>query len=190
MDEEKPGRPLIVAVDTETTGMGHFARPPRNDGVVQVGLAYRDRFDKIETWSEYCNPGSEFLRPGWADEALGVNGLTRQRVLGFPPVAKVAGLLHEKLAAIRRESDRPIQLRAYNREFDQPFLAAEPWRVPADTWGPCIMLDATAHLDGPDARWVGLKAAMTRLGLQWPGRSHDAASDSHAALLVLEAISR
>lgn len=57
-----------------------------------------------------------------------------------------------------------------------------------DSFVGSAILDTTRHLDGDDARWVGLDAAMLRLRLEWPGRSHNAAVDSHAALLVLEAI--
>jgi hypothetical protein len=31
----------VVVVDTETTGLGHNARPPRPDGVIQIGYAWR-----------------------------------------------------------------------------------------------------------------------------------------------------
>lgn len=182
-------KPTPVVVDTETTGFGHFAKPPREDAVVQIGLAYRSRDGQIETWSEYCNPGEAYLRTGWADRALEVNHLTRDRILTSRPVAAIAKEFHSKLAGIESERGVEIQLRAFNRDFDLPFLASRPWSVPISRWGPCIMLAVTEFLDGPDARWVGLDAAMRRLGLDWPERPrHDAAVDSHAALLVLEAI--
>jgi hypothetical protein len=180
--------PAIVVIDTETTGFGHFNRPPREDAIVQVGLSYRDVRGEVVTWGEYCNPGAQFVFPGWADEALKANGITRAQILQAPSSAKVASELQLRLKAIQDDLRSQIQLRSYNRDFDEPFLAANPWSVPTAAWGPCIMLDATRFLDGEDARWVSLKTAMQRLRLEWPGRAHDARTDSHAALLVLEAI--
>ena len=182
--------PAIVVVDTETTGLGHVARPPRDDAIIQIGLAYRAREGMIKTWSEYCNPGPAFLRPGWADEALETNRITRAQVLASSPSAKVASNLRMKLETIQEEVRGPLQLRAYNRDFDQPFLAAAPWSIPPSVWGPCIMIETTRHLDGQDARWVGLNMAMLRLNLEWPGPAHRADTDAQAALLVLEAISQ
>lgn len=177
----------IVIIDTETTGFGHTAKPPRRDGIVQVGIAYRDTDDTVRTWSEYCNPGEDLLRPGWADEALAVNGLPRDRIRASPSVELVAQQLHTRLEDIRQATGKPLELRAYNRDFDEPFLAARPWSVPSTIWGPCIMRAVTVYLEGPDAAWVGLRRATKRLGIGWPdGSPHDAGVDSHAALLVLE----
>lgn len=177
----------IVVVDTETTGLGHMAKPPRRDGIVQVGLAYRDIDKVVRTWSVYCNPGDSLLRPGWADEALAVNGLTRDRVRASPPVEVAAQQLHGRLAAIRQTSGKSLELRAFNRDFDEPFLAAQPWSISQESWGPCIMRQATVYLEGLGAGWVGLRRATKRLGIVWPaGPPHDAGVDSHAALLVLE----
>ncbi len=177
----------IVVIDTETTGYGHTAKPPRRDGIVQVGLAYRDSDSTVRTWSEYCNPGEDLLRPGWADEALAVNRLTRDRIRASPPAELVAQQLHSRLEDIRQATGKLPELRAYNRDFDEPFLAARPWSVPSNIWGPCIMREATGYLEGPDAAWVGLRRATKRLGIGWPdGPPHDAGVDSLAALLVLE----
>lgn len=177
----------IVVIDTETTGLGHTAKPPRKDGIVQVGFAYRDAEGTARTWSEYCNPGEDLLRPGWADEALAVNGLPRDRIRASPSAKLVAQQLHTRLEGIRQSTRKPLELRAYNRGFDEPFLAARPWSVPSNLWGPCIMRAVTLYLEGPDAAWVGLRRATRRLGIDWPeGPPHDAGVDSHAALLVLE----
>ena len=182
--------PAIVVVDTETTGFGHVARPPREDAIVQIGLAYRASDGRIRTWSEYCNPGPAFMRPGWSDAAFEKTRISRSQILNSPPAAKVATNLRSRLKAIQDEFRRPLQLRAYNRDFDQPFLAAAPWSIPPSLWGPCIMIETTRHLDGQDARWVGLNTAMLRLNLEWPGPAHRADTDAQAALLVLEAISQ
>lgn len=179
-----------VAIDTETTGKGHHEKPPRRDAILQVGLAYRNPGGQVVTWFECCNPGPEYLKPGFADEALRVNELTRDQILKSPPPKEVADRLRAKLQEIAKEVGVPLQLLAYNRDFDQPFLTVKPWEVPSDLWGPCVMLSATEYLDGPDARWVGLAKAMQRLRIDWPGRAHNAATDSHAALLVWEEINK
>ena len=184
-------RRMIVVVDTETTGFGHVARPRRDDAVVQIGLAYRSEVENIKTWSETCNPGENILRPGWADQALAVSGLTRDRILKSRSADLVAAEFRSRLAVIEGEGRGQVELRAFNRDLDLPFLAAAPWTVPAGRWGPCIMIAATEFLDGTDARWVGLDAAMRRLNVDWPqGPRHHAGVDAHAALLVLEALER
>lgn len=181
-----PAAPLVVAVDVETTGLGHHASPPRDDGVVQVGLAHRHLDgDGITSWSMVCNPGDRYVADGRADEALDINGRTVDEVLNAPPATVAADLVRETLTAVEKAHGAPVELRAYNVDFDAPFLRAAPWRLPADRFGPCIMKRAAVHLDGPFGKWPKLGGAMRRLGLEWPdGGAHDAGVDAKAALMV------
>lgn len=175
----------IVVVDTETTGLGHNDRPPRPDGVVQIGYAWRNERGKVVRWGATCHPGDVFLRGGRAAEALRINGLRVEQVLSAPPAKVVATEFRERLDGIEGASGRRIELRSYNRAFDEPFLRATPWKVPAALWGPCIMQAAQDHLR--HWKWPKLWEAVNMLGVQPPaGRAHTAAVDSHAALLVLE----
>ena len=182
-------RRTVVVVDTETTGLGHMGDFPRPDAVVQVGYAHRDSKGRVQRWAQFCNPGAEFLAHGRASEAFRVNGLTLNQVLRAPPAREVAKVFHRRLRAVEAETGRPIVLRSYNRDFDEPFLRVAPWNVPSEWWGPCIMKQAANHVNGLGGRWMKLGVAVDRLGLQWPsGQAHTAAVDAHAALLIHEAL--
>ncbi|HWH08327.1 MAG TPA: exonuclease domain-containing protein [Candidatus Thermoplasmatota archaeon] len=172
--------PLKVVLDTETTGLGPAA------AVVQVALAYRDPATReVRTWSEVCDPGPAFYADGRADAAFRVNGLTAARVAAARKAPVVASELRTRLRRLAA-AHGGVELRAYHVEFDRAFLAAAPWSLPGP-WGACLMLEAAAALD-PAGRYVRLLEACARLGVAFPGRPHDAASDAHAALLVHEAL--
>lgn len=180
-------RKQVIVVDTETTGLGHNSRPPRHDAVVQIGYAWRTPRGAIVRWHETCNPGELYLRSGRASEALRINGLSLTEVLEARPATLVAQDLRGRLEEIRSVTGRQVELRSYNRAFDEPFLAAKPWRVRSSDWGPCLMQAAQDHLGY--WKWPKLQEAIQMLGIEPPvGRSHTAAVDSHAALLVHEKI--
>jgi len=180
----------IVVIDTETTGLGHVDRPPRDDAVIQVGLAWRDRDGSVRNWHRTCNPGEEYLRGGRARDALRISGITEKEVLDSPPARQVAGELVENLRFVNSHHVKEVEIRAYNRAFDEPFLAEEPWELGKFRWGPCIMLAAQSRLFGKYAKWPRLEESMNALRLEWPApRAHHAGADSHAALLVDEAVS-
>ena len=173
-----------MVIDTETTGLGLFGRTgPRPDGVVQVGIAWRRPSRQIQVWERICNPGAEFLEGGRADEALQINGLTREQVLSAPVVKSVAKELREKLAQIRRRYGR-FQLLAFNVEFDKSFLVAQPWNIRTG-WGPCLMEEA-AQLFGARRGRIGLGEAAGLVGIKVGGRQHTAAVDAQTALLLHE----
>jgi DNA polymerase III epsilon subunit-like protein len=173
--------PLTVAVDTETTGLGHVhARP---DGVVQVGLAWRDPSSgRVETWRAPCDPGAAFYADGRAAGAFRVNGMSPELVATFPPAARVAAMLRGRLRALEIRHG-PLDLRAYNLDFDRPFLEAAPWSIPGP-WGPCLLREAQARL----GRRPRLVDALAAFGIDHPGEAHDAGADAHAALLLHEAM--
>jgi DNA polymerase III epsilon subunit-like protein len=178
----------VVVVDTETTGLGHNGRPPRPDGIVQVGYAWRNSKSKIIRWAALCNPGESYLRGGRAAEALRINGIRPSEVLGAPAAKVVAAEFRERLEGIRDSSGRELEVRSFNRRFDEPFLRPAPWRLPSQLWGPCLMLAAQSHLGM--WKWPKLHEALDYLGITPPpGRAHTAAVDAHAALLVHERIS-
>ncbi|MBI2445836.1 3'-5' exonuclease [Candidatus Micrarchaeota archaeon] len=178
----------IVVLDVETTGLGHKAYQPRPDAVVQIGMAWREPkgTGAVKTWSKYCHPGEQYLKGGRAQTALDINGITKEILQAAQPASFVAEQFWQQVFRIESSGDA-VQFRAYNKAFDAPFLAAEPWNVPENRWGDCIMLDAQSHLQS--YKWPKLDAAVRSMGLLWPeGNAHDAAVDAHAALLVHEKI--
>lgn len=182
----RTGRQVVV-VDTETTGLGHNGRPPRPDGIVQIGYAWRNPKGKVVRWQAVCNPGESFLRGGRADEALAVNRLRLTDILAAPSAKRIADEFRERLNAVSETTGAPYEIRSFNRSFDEPFLRATPWRIPTERWGPCLMLAAQQHLG--HWKWPKLHEAVNYLGIMPPeGRSHTAAVDAHAALLVHERI--
>lgn len=170
-----------VAIDTETTGFGHTLKPdPRDDAIIQVGIAWRDDAGELQQWVETCYPHPSMLVDGRAMKALEVNKLTLGEVLAARTDKEVSATLWEKLAKLR-----PLKLRAYNMAFDRPFLGLEPWQL-VEEWGPCIMLQAQAVLD-PTGRWPKLSAACRALGVSTESEVlHNAGTDARLALLIAE----
>src|SRR3989337_1368076 len=110
--------PQVVVIDTETTGLGHVDRPPRDDAVIQIGIAWRDREGNVRNWHSTCNPGEGYLRGGRARDALRISGITEKEVLDSLPVDQVAKELVENLQLVNSHHGKEIELRAYNRAFD------------------------------------------------------------------------
>ncbi|MBI5636011.1 3'-5' exonuclease [Candidatus Micrarchaeota archaeon] len=176
-----------VAIDVETTGLGHAARPPRQDAVLQLGIAWREKTE-VKTWSKLCNPGKKFLANGRAGAALAVNRIQVGAIQNAEPAKAVAEEFWSKIDSIEGgSSGEPVEFRAYNRFFDEGFLSQKPWSIPRHKWGSCIMQAAAKTLVNADR--LKLERAMQMLQIPWFGQAHDAAIDARAALLVHEKIS-
>ncbi len=177
---------MIVAIDTETTGLGHKAKPRRADGIVEVGTAWRDQRNRLQTWSSLCMPDRKYLEGGRTEKAFDISGITEKEILGAPKDTLVAKSLKKKLEDIGQASGKQIRLTAYNVDFDAPFLSKKPWKIPRSMWGKCSMMLATGYFD----ECVSLSAALKRLRLRKPkGSFHNAKADAAAALLVYERLS-
>ena len=168
----------VVVVDTETTGFGHIGKPPRPDGIVSVGMAWRNARGKLCAWEERCDPGEEYYSGGRAIDALRVNGLTEDAVRQYPPSTTIAERVRIMLSMIGC-----AQLRSYNQAFDRPFLEAVPWSL-QHPWGDCIMLAATK----PGGRWPKLKVACKERGIDTTGPLHSSGHDARLAYLLMEAL--
>jgi DNA polymerase III epsilon subunit-like protein len=179
--------PRVVAIDTETTGLGHKDTPPRTDGVVQVGIAWRDSTGKLQTWERTCNPGPRFLAGGRAGRALEVSGLSPDAVLAAPSAKLVAAELRAHLRTLAPPA-AAVELRAFNRAFDEPFLTAAPWSL-TEPWGPCVMIASYERFGGLNPGRIPLWKALQEARVESVHEAHRAGADAAAALLVLEALS-
>lgn len=167
----------IVVIDTETTGFGHVGRPPRDDAIVSVGIAWRNDSGKLQTWEFRCNPGQRYIDN--ADpQALAVNGLTKESLMTYERDLDVAEKLHYMLDYVGCD-----YLTSYNIAFDRPFLQKAPWSLP-HSWSDCIMLTATP----PGGRWPKLKVACEQRGISTDGPLHSAGWDARLAYLLMEAL--
>jgi DNA polymerase III epsilon subunit-like protein len=94
-----------------------------------------------------------------AEEAMAVNGITRDMLQGAPEPAYVRGLLHDFISVNHGQ-----ELTSFNVQYDQTVLYVNQWEVPGVPWGKCIMLEA--------ADWMGRCGALpwnTRYGnYKWP----------------------
>lgn len=172
---------VVVVIDTETTGFGHMGKPPRPDGIIQLGIAWRSPSGKLRQWESICNPGRWYLDN--ADpKALEINGLEYEELTQAPHITFVGLMLADMLAAINA-----TEIRSYNMAFDRPFLEKAPIDLLGIPWGPCIMLAATP----PGERWPKLKVAAERAGVNLEGRKlHGAGTDAAIAYEVMEWLDR
>lgn len=196
-ESEIPTSPLAsrlirVVVDTETTGLAHNASPPRPDGIVSVGLAWRDptiSTQGVFTTEFEANPGEEFYANGRADAAFKVNGFTADRVRRSAPATAAAEMLRSKLRALVAEFGG-VELVAFNDAFDRPLVEADPWKVSSVsgvTWGPDIADRAKKVMRYANGH-MKLDACLSYFKIERPGKAHTAAADCHAELLLAEAL--
>lgn len=168
----------IVVIDTETTGFGHTKW--RDDAIIQVGIAYREKSGALITWQSYCKPAERYIEN--ADpEALRINSITPELIRASYHEDYVANQLRGILANLES-----CELRSFNKSFDRPFLAKTPWLLDEFNWGDCIMLAATEE----GKRWPKLKVACERFGIDTAGPLHSAGHDAKLAYLLMEALER
>lgn len=169
----------VVAVDCETTGLGLTGSPPREDGVVSVGLAWKDRGSEVVKVFR-CNPGEHLFHADRAAGAFAVNRFTPADVRGFPPALSVAVEVAEVL-----EGFGSFLLVSHNEPFDRSFLAAPPFCLPLvdgfSGWR-CTMAGSISRLGYSVPRLL-LSKSCERLGVSFPsGQAHDAGVDALACL--------
>lgn len=165
-----------IYIDTETTGLNKH-----QDHVVEVAaVATNDNGEVLDTYQSLACPPLEVLESPKIDVALDINKITREELRAAPPAQQVADALRSWLARWQStpDFDAPT-LHAFNVEFDAAFLAREPWNVPRDGWGECVML-AVAN----GKRWCKLGVAAITFGLEWDGSAHRALADALMAAKV------
>lgn len=181
-----------VACDVESTGLAiNDPKGPRPDGIIQVGIAWRDSKGVLCHNKFECDPGAEFYADGRADAAFKVNGYSVERISGLPPAQQIAEVLIARLNDIRAPLDGLV-LNAYNNPFDHWFLSQPPWLLTEDLgypWAPDLMIRAAKAAGvpaGENGHRFSLDAAMKFAGLERFGTAHDAESDAVDALMLWE----
>jgi len=170
-----------VFIDTETTGLGHRSNPPREDAIVEVGIAYRIN-GHIKSWGAICNPGKKYYADGRAKEAFAVNNIKEDEILNAEDSTAIANELKIKLTEAG-----PILLHAYNIPFDKPFLEKEPWSLEAN-WGIDIMKMAHSYFKLPVNHRIRLETVLKSLNIVPDGIPHRAETDARTTLLAYEAM--
>ena len=174
---------IDVFVDTETTGFGHVANPPRDDAIVEIGVAYRQNGSVVRI-GFLCNPGTKYYENGRAEQALSVNNIRIDDI-----IAASSDEIISKAIRVLLDSLGGVVLHSYNIPFDRPFLDRDPWQFSGRyQWGEDVMDVAHAFFDLPSDYKIGLKRSMERLGLKPIGEPHRAVTDAVSAMMVFESI--
>lgn len=168
----------FIAIDVETTGLGPNTNPPREDGIVQVGIAWHVGDEILSTqWLTY--PGPMMLENGRAAGAFRVNRLNEGEVRASPSAYHIAPKLHDLLHELR--PDGGAILCSYNSPFDRWFLERSPWDLGTWAWDACLM--ERAKVKYRVGYWLKLTDACARAGIPVDlGRAHGAAYDAELAL--------
>lgn len=160
-------------VDTETTGLY-----PDKHGIVQIAaILTKPNFEIESFWMSYCRPGSNILID---DEALEVNGLTRDQLETFSDERMVARAFLD-FANIRSD----LKFAGYNCPFDLSFLdvmvTRHGWKSPsyAMPWLDVLNV-ARKQLSITSYK---LTAVCEYLGIECDG-AHSAMVDIYATLKV------
>lgn len=177
---------MIIAVDTETTHYkAHLAE------VIEIGAVTEDG----DTFESLANPGIDLIK---CQDALRVNGITEEEVLGAPDIWDVAQKFNGWLRS-QYTRDAHIELCGYNsKNYDSRILARDPWRLPLSVWQYDVMEMAMTHMGNAGAlpvhpyygtlKWPKLIEAEAFFHIQREGKAHRALSDAKATLDILRAI--
>lgn len=155
-----------IYLDVETSGFSH------QDAVLEVGAVATEGDAILDSFSMVCNPGEGVLMRPTLDDALRVNGLTREELAAAPPIEQVASFFREWLAVFGAS-----RLHAYNNQFDSRFLTPAPWRINSLSWGACVMKTVACG-----SKYIKLRDAAVRFGLDWDTeQAHGALYDAKMA---------
>lgn len=175
--------------DVETSGLD-----PNRNSIVQIALIIEARGLTLE-WSSYMRPwpGAEI-----EDQALAVNGLSREQVQSFPSHLSV---FSEFVAVMEKFVDKfdrrdKFWFRAYNASFDMSFVHAwaracgEKYLMSFIRWPEQCVAQAIS-IKHPD-RWARLQsrklgAVCQEFGVALGENAHDALADVRATKALWEA---
>ena len=132
------------------------------------------------------------------DEALRVNGITRDEIARADAAGVVAGRLYAFLLyAYFLHEARGVTLHSFNVSFDADFLARPPWLLPRRRWDECIMAAAMVEMGAAGAlprfergrfKWPKLSEAVAFYRVRVDGAPHRALGDARAAAAIHQAI--
>ncbi len=186
---------IRVACDCETTGLGvNDPNGTRPDGVIQIGLAWRNKAGDQCSIKFECDPGAEYYEGHRADAAFAVNGYTPEKLKTLPSAAEMVPLVIAKIAEIEEAGGEKVRMAAYNSPFDSWFLAQAPWFLDPKhgiAWEDDLMVRAAKAVgipsgeNGSGQRW-SLRAAMEFAQIERFGTAHDAECDAIDALHLAE----
>lgn len=122
-----------IYLDLETSGFSH------SDSVLEIAAVATEGDSILDSFSMVCNPGEGVLMRPTLDDALAVNGITREELRDAPGIDQVASWFREWLQVFGES-----RLHAYNNDFDSRFLGAHPWKINRLSWGACVMKTVAA----------------------------------------------
>lgn len=174
---------LFVAVDVETTGLGPWATPPRDDGIIEIGIATQfDGASGTSSVGALCNPGQQFFENGRATPALSVNRITIEQITNARPIDDVALTIARLLSTYAELFD--VAIVAFNANFDSSFVTRSAFRN-AFVGLPWFCAQRRAE------SVIGTRMSLRR-ALDWAGidnlRPHRAEADAVACLRLWQAL--
>jgi DNA polymerase-3 subunit alpha len=174
-------------LDVETTG----TNPTRNDIIQLAAIIVIDGVRQLKTFNQHCQPMD------WAtieDEALNVNGITRDQLLTFQSLPM---MLEKFVSFVKDATSEKLIMAGYCVSFDRSFVSSSFHKIGKD--------DLFRSLFKPDIHDVHkrAKAAKEQLGIKSLklvnvaavlgielDNAHDALADINATVLVDEALGK
>jgi DNA polymerase III epsilon subunit-like protein len=158
---------IDIYLDSETSGLS----PNHGAVVLEVGAVAADGPNQVDVFTEICFPGEDALCIPGIERALEVNKLTLKDIREARHIADVARDFREWL-----NKWGSVELHAYNNSFDSRFFYESPWEISKLAWGACVMLTVSGR-----GKWMKLREAAVKFGLEWEGAAHSALADARMA---------
>ena len=177
---ERTTNPAAIYADVETTGFSSEA-----DQIVEVGLSVIHDAQEIGSFSSLVFASEEAIAAG--EEALKANGIDPDLLRDAPPRDQVAEEMWNFLRPIL-VAFPDLSFHSFNVGFDRRFLAHNPWSIPRERWGECVM-DASMRAMGL-SRFPRLGDAIEFFKLKFEGEAHRALPDARMAARVHREILR
>lgn len=182
---------MIVVIDTETT---HYK--PDLAHVIEIGaIVDHPKIGEL-TFESLCNPGIDL---DLAEEALRINGISKEEVLGAPPIKEVANEFRQWLKGVAGWNLGHIHYAGFNsKNYDALILAKPPWNLNLANWKYDVMEMAIGpmgragvlpkHSYYGSYKWPKLSEAERFYGIIRDGKAHRALSDARATKDILRMI--